>query len=98
MLSSMFLEGSFIRLISELFELLEWSRQRIFKRMDGFGGAMVASHTFQLQENLHKPMANHFNGKVRLEMTLEEFQALVDNFMHFNTLTLSTTKIHRTTK
>lgn len=79
--------GSFIRLITELYELLEWSRHRIFKRTPSM--PMMLKHIFRMDDNLHKPMAKHFNGQVRLEMTKEEFQAHVDDFMRFNTLALN---------
>lgn len=77
-----------MRLITELYELLEWSRHQIFDRMGGAGGPL-AFHTFRIQDNLHKPMAKHFNGKVRLEMSKEEFEAHVNDFMELNTIALN---------
>ena len=50
---------------------------------------MMMNHTFKMQDTVHKPMAKHANGQVRLEMSKEEFQAHVDDFMRFNTMTLN---------
>ena len=88
MLSDLFPAGSFHNLISRLFELLEWSRHQIFHRM-GEGGGMLASHTFQMGDKVHKPMAKHANGQVRLEMTEDEFNHHVEHFLRFNTLALN---------
>jgi hypothetical protein len=87
MLSDLFPAGSFHNLISRLFELSEWSRNRIFNRTPDM--PMMMNHTFRMDDNLHKPMAKHANGQVRLEMSKEEFQAHVDDFMRFNTLALN---------
>lgn len=88
MLSRILPEGSFIRLITELYELLEWSRDKIYDRMGPMAGPLMA-HTFRTQEKLHKPMADHFNGKVRLVMGIHEFREIVDEFMETNTLALN---------
>ena len=87
MLSDLFPEGSFHNLISRLYELLEWSRHRIFNRTPDM--PVMMNHTFRIDKNLHKPMAKHANGQVRLEMTEKEFLAHVDDFMRFNTLALN---------
>ena len=40
-------------------------------------------------DKVHKPMAKHANGQVRLEMTEDEFKRHVEHFLRFNTLALN---------